>query len=230
MFNSISGEITYKDEERVFLSTGAVEWEIHVSRNSSDDLPEEGQKTKVYMYLYHRDDQLKLFGFSQATERDVFLDLLKVEGVGPRQALKILSGVEVGRFIDALDSEDLDLLSGIPGVGKKTAQKIMLKLKGKLSIMTPAGISMEEDILNALVGMGFDRRSAKSAVSTASRALRESDLDKEELERELFKTALSQLSGGSASGIGFKAGSSENEPTRKTQIPEAPDKEGRGKR
>jgi Holliday junction DNA helicase RuvA len=221
MFNSITGVITYKDEERLFLCAGAVEWEIHISRNSSDDLPEEGQKTRIYLYLYHRDDQLKLFGFSQATERDVFLDLIKVEGVGPRQALKILSGVEVGRFIDALDSEDLDLLSSIPGVGKKTAQKIMLKLKGKLSIMTPAGISMEEDILNALVGMGFDRRSAKGAVSTASRTLRASDLDKEELERELFKTALSQLSGGSASGSGFQAGSSGNGPPKGKRIPEA---------
>lgn len=221
MFNSITGIITYKVEDRVYLSAGAVEWEIHISRSSSDDLPEEGQKTKVYVYLHHRDDQLKLFGFSQATERDVFLDLLKVEGVGPRQALKILSGVEVGRFIDALDSEDLDLLSGIPGVGKKTAQKIILKLKGKLSATTPAGISMEEDILNALVGMGFDRRSAKGAVSTASRTLRESDLDKEELERELFKTALSQLSGGSASGSGFKAGSSGNGPPNGKQTPEA---------
>jgi Holliday junction DNA helicase RuvA len=221
MFNSITGVITYKDEERLFLGAGAVEWEIHISRNSSDDLPEEGQKTKVYLYLYHRDDQLKLFGFSQATERDVFLDLLKVEGVGPRQALKILSGVEVRRFIDALDSEDLDLLSSIPGVGKKTAQKIMLKLKGKLSIMTPAGISMEEDILNALVGMGFDRRSAKGAVSTASRTLRQSDLDREELERELFKTALSQLSGGSASGGGFQAGSSGNATPEGKRIPKA---------
>jgi Holliday junction DNA helicase RuvA len=143
--------------------------------------------------------------------------------VGPRQALKILSGVEVGRFIDALDSEDLDLLSGIPGVGKKTAQKIMLKLKGKLTVSTPAGISMEEDIFNALVGMGFDKRSAKGAVSTASRTLRESNLDKEELERELFKTALSQLSGGSVSGSGFKAGSSEHGPPKGTQIPETTD-------
>ncbi len=213
MFNSISGEITYKDEERLFLSAGAVEWEIHISRNSSDDLPEEGQSTRVYVYLYHRDDQVRLYGFSQILERDVFLDLLKVEGVGPRQALKILSGVEVGRFIDALEGEDLDLLSTIPGVGKKTAQKIMLKLKGKLQVSTPAGISLEEDIINALVGMGFDRRSAKSAVGSAARSLRERELNSEELERELFKSALSQLSGGSkpiAGGAG-RAGSGTEE-------------------
>jgi Holliday junction DNA helicase RuvA len=130
----------------------------------------------------------------------VFLDLLKVEGVGPRQALKILSGVEVGRFIDALEAEDLELLSTIPGVGRKTAQKIMLKLKGKLKVSTPSGISLEEDIVNALVGMGFDRRSAKNAVTSAARGVRERELGEEELERELFKTAIGQLSGGSKPG------------------------------
>jgi Holliday junction DNA helicase RuvA len=186
MFNSISGEITYKDEERLFLSAGAVEWEIHISRSSSDDLPEEGQNTKVYVYLYHRDDQVRLYGFSQILEREVFLDLLKVEGVGPRQAIKILSGVEV-----------------------------MLKLKGKLKVSTPAGISLEEDIINALVGMGFDRRSAKSAVASAARGLREQELGSEELERELFKSALSQLSGGSkpASGGPSRAGAGMEEPS-----------------
>jgi Holliday junction DNA helicase RuvA len=215
MFNSISGEITYKDEERLFLSAGAVEWEIHISRSSSDDLPEEGQNAKLYVYLYHRDDQVRLYGFSQILERDVFLDLLKVEGVGPRQAIKILSGVEVGRFIDALEGEDLELLSTIPGVGKKTAQKIMLKLQGKLKVSTPAGISLEEDIINALVGMGFDRRSAKSAVASAARSLREQEMGSEELERELFKSALSQLSGGSkpASGGPGRAGAGMDEPS-----------------
>jgi Holliday junction DNA helicase RuvA len=188
VFNSLSGEVSYKDEERLFLSSGAVEWEIHVSRNSSDDLPDVGGSCKVYVYLYHRDDQLRLYGFSEVLERDVFLDLLKVEGVGPRQALKILSGVKVGRFIDALETEDLELLS------------------------SPAGISLEEDILNALVGMGFDRRSAKSAVGSAARALRESDMSREELERELFKSALSQLSAGSQSSAGPAAGKSSEGP------------------
>lgn len=195
MFNSIRGEITYKDDNRIFLQAEAVEWEIQVSRSTSDELPEEGQTAKVYVYLHHRDDQMKLFGFSQVVERDVFLDLLKVEGVGPRQALKILSGTEVHRFIEALEGENLEILSAIPGVGKRTAQKIILKLKGKLSVSTPGGVSLEEDLVNALAGMGFDRRSASTAVTSALRALPDRDLDREELERELFKTALAQLSG-----------------------------------
>jgi Holliday junction DNA helicase RuvA len=205
MFNSITGEITYKDEERLFLSSAAVEWEIHISRSSSDDLPEVGRSSKVYVYLHHREDQLRLYGFSQVLERDVFLDLLKVEGVGPRQALKILSGVEVGRFVEALEGEDLELLSTIPGVGKKTAQKIMLKLKGKLKVSTPGSGSLDEDIVSALVGMGFERRNAKNAVVSAARSLRERELSSEELERELFKSALSQLSGASKPGAASAA-------------------------
>jgi len=200
MFNSINGEITYKDEERILLSGTAIEWEIHISRSSSDDFPQPGQSCRVFTYMHHRDDQLKLFGFSTVLERDVFLDLIKVEGVGPRQALKILSGIEVRRFIEALDAEDILALSSIPGVGKKTAQKIMLKLKGKLTVSTPSGVSLEEDIVNALIGMGFDRRSAITAVTAAARALRESELSRENLERELFKIALARLSGGAQTG------------------------------
>ena len=97
MFNSISGQITYKDEERLFLSTGSIEWEVHISRSSSDDLPEEGQRTRVYIYLYHRDDQLRLYGFSQNLERDVFLD----HGLfyfGGRTVVFGIGGLDVATF------------------------------------------------------------------------------------------------------------------------------------
>ena len=93
-------------------------------------------------------------------------------------------------------------LTKLPGIGRKTAQKIMLKLKGKLKVSIPAGISLEEDITNALVGMGFDRRLAKGAVSAAARSLRNSDLGAEDLERELFKSALAQLTGVSQTSAG----------------------------
>jgi Holliday junction DNA helicase RuvA len=174
MFNSLCGTITYKDEGRVFLQSGDVEWEVLTSRTSSEDLPEVGARARVYVHLYHRDDQLRLYGFSQAGERDGFLDLLRVEGVGPRQALRILSGVEVHRLIEALDNEDLGFLSAIPGIGAKTAQKILLKLKGKMAAASPTGVSVEEDVINALVGMGFERKNARAAVSSAHRALKES--------------------------------------------------------
>jgi holliday junction DNA helicase RuvA len=163
-------------------------------------LPGVGEVARVFTHLVHREDSMRLYGFLDQAERALFLDLLRVEGVGPRGALKMLSGVDRERFAAALDSDDVDALSSIPGVGKKTAQKIILALKGKL---TPAGEqqgrSAEDDIVTALVGMGFDRRTAKAAVSAGLKDLAGRALKGEDLERELFKRAVA-IAGGEGAG------------------------------
>ncbi|OHD26117.1 MAG: Holliday junction DNA helicase RuvA [Spirochaetes bacterium GWB1_66_5] len=200
MFNALSGELSYKDETRVFLQTGGVEWEIHTTRISANALPEPGRAARLYVHLYVREDQLRLYGFATAAERAAFLDLLKVEGVGPKQAQKILSGIEVHQLAEALETENLDRLSSIPGIGPKTAQKILLKLRGKLSLGPAPGESLEEDLAGALAGMGFDRKAVRGAVATVMRGLRDSALPREELERELFKRALALL-GGQEAGL-----------------------------
>jgi Holliday junction DNA helicase RuvA len=173
-----------------------VEWELTVSRRALERLPAIGQVARIYTHLVHRDDAMRLYGFSDQAERALFLDLQKVDGVGPRGALKMLSGVDREQFSQALDRDDLDALSAVPGVGRKTAQKIILTLKGKL---TPIGEnpsrSAEDDIATALVGMGFDRKTAKAAATAALKAMAGRDLKGEELERELFKQALS-IAGG----------------------------------
>jgi len=196
MFNSLTGEITFKGDERLCVSTGGVEWDLTASRKALEKLPPVGQVARIYTHLVHRDDAMRLYGFCDQAERALFLDLQKVEGVGPRGALKMLSGVDREQFSQALDRDDLEALSAVPGVGKKTAQKIILTLKGKL---TPIGDSpsrsAEDDISNALVGMGFDRKIAKSAVTSALKSLEGRNLKGEELERELFKLALSFAGG-----------------------------------
>jgi len=205
MFNSLTGEITFKGDERLGLQTGGVEWELTVSRRALDRLPEAGQVARVYTHLVHREDAMRLYGFADQAERALFLDLQKVEGVGPRGALKMLSGVDREAFAAALDRDDVEALSAVPGVGKKTAQKIILALKGKL---TPVGEGRarpaEDDITTALVGMGFDRKTAKSAVAVALTALAGRHLKGEELERELFKQALAIAGGNASSGDGGK--------------------------
>jgi Holliday junction DNA helicase RuvA len=196
MFNSLTGEITFKGDERLCVQTAGVEWELTVSRRALERLPAIGQVARIYTHLVHRDDAMRLYGFSDQAERALFLDLQKVDGVGPRGALKMLSGVDREQFSQALDRDDLDALSAVPGVGRKTAQKIILTLKGKL---TPIGEnpsrSAEDDIATALVGMGFDRKTAKAAATAALKAMAGRDLKGEELERELFKQALS-IAGG----------------------------------
>jgi Holliday junction DNA helicase RuvA len=195
VFNSISGEITEKDEDRLCIATGGVEWELVVSRRAAQRLPAVGQPARLYTHLVHREDAMRLYGFADPGERALFLDLQKVEGVGPRGAMKILSGIERAEFEKALDGEDVDGLSAVPGIGRKTAQKIILTLKGKLTTAgSGAARSIEEDIATALVGMGFDRRSAKAAVGQATRSVAPG-LPPDELERELFRRAVA-IAGG----------------------------------
>jgi Holliday junction DNA helicase RuvA len=190
MFNSLSGEVTLREDDRLCVATGGVEWELAVSRKSAARFPVPGQPVRVYTYLLHREDSMKLYGFLDPAERGLFLDLQKVDGVGPRGAMRILSGIERKDFVEALDRDDVDALSLVPGVGKKTAAKIILTLKGRL---TPsggsAGRASEDDIATALVGMGFDRRIAKAAVAEALKSV-DAGLAPEDLERELFRKAV----------------------------------------
>jgi len=202
MFNSITGEITFKGEERLCVQTGGVEWDIVVSRRALDKLPAVGQAARVYTHLLHREDSMRLYGFLDPAERALFLDLQKVVGVGPRGALKVLSGVDRDQFAEALQRDDVDALSSLPGIGRKTAQKIILTLKGKLTPATEGpGRSAEDDIATALVGMGFDRRTARDAAARAVKSMGSVAMKGEELERELFKRAVA-IAGGEAGGTG----------------------------
>ncbi len=194
MFNKITGKLTAKMVEKIFVSTGSIEWEIITTRVSIEDFPKEGEDVLVYTYLHHKEDQLKLFGFSSEEERNLFLDLIKVDGVGPKLAIKILSGISASDFIEALEVENLERLSSIPGLGKKTAQKIILKLKGKLTPIEKPWDPVVKDIVSALVGMGFDKKVSNEAVKKALTQYNPIEMSKEELEKTLFKTALSILS------------------------------------
>lgn len=192
MFNSIQGKLTEKREDGVCILTGGIEWDIIISRNTYMHLPESGNDCRIFVYLHHREDKLQLFGFHMVRERRLFLNLLKVEGIGPSLGIKILSGITPAHFIKALETQDIELLSGIPGLGKKTAQKIMLKLAGKLSL-EENGSKVHTDIVKALTGMGFDAREARKAVNAAASEIDEGSENKDEYEKKLLKAALTRL-------------------------------------
>lgn len=196
MFNSLTGEITFKGDDRLGLQTGGVEWDLTVSRKALDKLPPAGQVARVYTHLVHREDVMRLYGFADQAERALFLDLQKVPGVGPRKAIEMISRVDREQFVQALDHDDVETLSSLPGVGKTTAQKVILALKGKLTpVGDGKGRPAAEDITTALVGMGFDRKTARSAVAAALGALAGRGLSGEELERELLRRSLAIASG-----------------------------------
>ncbi|HUV07146.1 MAG TPA: Holliday junction branch migration protein RuvA [Spirochaetia bacterium] len=193
MFNSLVGTISDKDKDTVLLTIGGIEWELSISSQTSSQLPDKGEQAKIYTFLYHRDDQLKLFGFSTLEERELFLGLTRVEGVGPRLALKILSGTGVADFLSAVENEDMESLVCIPGLGKKTAQKIIFQLKGKISLMNNGATAEHEDIVQALAGMGFDRREAKHTVMEVMKELKGHFNSAEDLERELLRKSLQRI-------------------------------------
>ena len=200
MFNSISGTLTGKSMESIYIETHGIEWEIFVSALSAERFGTVGSTVKVYTWLYHREDQMRLFGFLTPAERNLFLNLTKVEGIGPKQALKILSGLDSAALETALEEGDVARLQSIPGIGKKTAQKMVLALKGQLTGLKDIGRadtlkkSEFEDIITALINMGYDRKRAAETVETVAKSMRTNGVDPAAKEEELFRTAIVNLS------------------------------------
>ncbi len=192
MIHSLTGTISGVEPNALHLETGGgIEWALQISAKTAETLPGIGESTRVFTYVHHRDDQLSLFGFATAAERSVFTDLLRVGGIGPRQALRILSGMSVEQLVRSLDEENVEALTRVPGLGKKTAQKILLTLRGKLSLReTSSTGGRADDIVEALVEMGFDRGKAKTVVT----ALRAESPDGRGEEGELLRRAIVRLS------------------------------------
>jgi Holliday junction DNA helicase RuvA len=198
MFNSIQGIITGKRNDTVYMETDGVEWDIMMPATDSAALPEIGEKAKVWTWLYHKEDGMRLFGFFSDVRRATFLELLKVDGIGPKGAIKIMGGIGQEELENALDSEDLGRLEKVPGLGKKTAQKMLLTLKGKLTRASDVSetVSPYADLVNALASMGFDKRAAVEALSKAARSQEVMSVSNEaEKEKTLFKQAILYLSG-----------------------------------
>ncbi len=197
MFNRIMGKLRGRSGESLYVLTGGLEWDISVPTRSLALFGPVGGDVEVFVWLQHWDEGMRLFGFPTEAERSLFLDLTKVEGIGPKQALKILSGISPQDLKLALDAGDLRALKRIPGVGPKLGQKMVLALKGKLVDMDDSGgagmpSSPWDDLVSALADMGFDRRAAEKAVRSRAAAL-PPDSGKEG-EAELFRQALFELS------------------------------------
>jgi Holliday junction DNA helicase RuvA len=203
MLNSITGRLSEKRADSICIDTGGVEWELAVPARSVDDFGKIGEETRAFAWLHHYEDGMRLYGFASEAERSAFKELMKVEGIGPKQALRILSGIKPEALGAALDAEDLASLQKIPGVGPKLAQKMMLSLKGKLvsgeSAARGSGGAAGKwsDVVRALVDMGFDRKAAEKAVAEAAKGGGSASADRgPEAERELFRRALLDLSAG----------------------------------
>ncbi len=200
MFNRIKGIFSGHAEDALHISTGAIEWEIITPVRDPSFFSHSGEEVELFTWLHHYEDGMRLYGFFTVAERQLFLDLQKVEGIGPRQAFKILQGIAPRTLATMLDNGDLASLQKIPGIGPKTAQKMMLALKGKLIALegeaAAVGVSASQgrfrDVARALVDMGFDRRDVERTIAQLGSSADETP----EMEKELFRKALMELSTG----------------------------------
>lgn len=171
MIAFLRGRIREKNTGGIVLDVNGVGYELYLSANSLSKMPAIGEEASLFTYLHVRDDALQLFGFATSAEKELFGHLLSVSGVGPRVALSILSAFSVTTLKKAIAMEDVDLISAIPGIGKKSAQRLILELKGKLALpdlkvpaASGASSSAFVEARNALVGLGYSVAEANSAL------------------------------------------------------------------
>ncbi len=167
MIGRIAGTLVEKSPPQVVVSAHGVGYEIDVPMSTFCNLPRTGEAVELLTHLVVREDAHLLFGFLTARERDAFRQLIKVSGVGPKVALAVLSGLTVEDLSQAVAAEDAARLTRVPGIGKKTAERLVLELRDKLPAVAPAARSEAPhapDVLNALLGLGYNAREASAAV------------------------------------------------------------------
>jgi Holliday junction DNA helicase RuvA len=193
MFNSIQGIVSAKGSEALYLFSGDIEWDIAMPSSDIQGYALNSE-CRVFTWLYHREDQMRLYGFASERRRATFLELLKVEGIGPKGAIKILGGISQEELEKALENGDLARLEAVPGLGKKTAQKMLLALKGKLISVqeTSSANTPYNDLVEALASMGYDRRTAVEALAKSD-AVIDAVITGVEREKLLFKEAIVYL-------------------------------------
>ncbi len=165
MINSLYGTLQVMESNRIWLlSEGGIEWDIAVSSRTIHYLTKDqgDQKlVRLYTHLYHKDDVHLLFGFATIQERLLFRSLLRVNGIGPRNALQILSHLEVEQIVAEIEQGSYQLLHSVPGIGEKSAQRIVLSLKGSVNLSS----SPAADIEQALVEMGYSRSTVQRTLA-----------------------------------------------------------------
>ncbi|MCF7934088.1 MAG: Holliday junction branch migration protein RuvA [Spirochaetia bacterium] len=206
MIDAIHGELLRVETNTVVIGTPSIDFACTVSSTTSSMLgnlgAEDRQSVHLYTHLHHKEDVMQLFGFATRDERTMFFEVTKVQGIGPKQAVKILSGISVRDLAVALDAGDIDRLTQIPGLGKKTAQKMILALRSKLDLFSEE-IPVQQssgslpplcmEMLHALTEMGYDKRLAKIAVTESYQELSETVTDDRTLEERLFKASIIRL-------------------------------------
>ena len=197
MIAHLSGKLLSKQPNQVIVDVNGVGYEVHVPLSTFYELGEVGSPVQLRIYTHVREDTIALFGFKSANEKLMFEQVTSISGIGPKLGITILSGMPVDELVAAIRQSNLARLTSIPGIGKKTAERLVVELRDKLAKTVPTGeqtaaqgVSQpQEDVISALVNLGYAKPSAEKAVQTVV-----STSKTDPAFEELLRTALRQLS------------------------------------
>jgi Holliday junction DNA helicase RuvA len=200
MIATLAGKITHKDQNGVVVEVQGVGFEVVIPLSTYQSLPEAGVEVRLFTYLHVREDILKLFGFATDEERQIFKLLISISGVGPSTGMSILSGMSVRELKRAIMYEDFKSLSAVPGIGKKTAQRLIVDLKEKINtVAVPVDAARQEpadkdlrmfnDAMGALTSLGIKPQAARMAIDKVIKEEGREKLTVQELIRKAIKYA-----------------------------------------
>jgi Holliday junction DNA helicase RuvA len=193
MIAHLRGRLIAKHPNQAIVEAGGVGYDVVISVPTFSDLPAIGSEVALHVHTHVREDALALFGFLRAEEKQLFEKLIGVSGIGPKLAITILSGMPADAMVAAIRGNDVARLTRIPGIGKKTAERMVLELRDKLAAFAeaPAAVAsggIDEDVISALLNLGYQRPAAERALAGVKNG------DKPENFDVLFRGALAQLS------------------------------------
>ncbi len=177
MIGRIAGVLLEKNPPQLLIDVNGVGYEIEVPMSTFYNLPVIGQSVSLHVHMVVREDAQLLFGFGSEDERRAFRQLIRISGVGARIALALLSGLSVAELVQAVALQDSGRLVKVPGIGKKTAERLLLELKGKLGDELSGAVAGERtlparsDVINALLGLGYSDKEAQGAVKALPEGL-----------------------------------------------------------
>jgi Holliday junction DNA helicase RuvA len=167
MIASLRGKLISKRPDNVIVDVHGVGYSVQVPLTLLSDLPEEHTDVFLHVHTHVREDALLLYGFQTEDEKRIFTTLIGISGVGPKTALNLLSTIPPDKFYNAINTEDVDVLCKVPGLGKKTAHRLILELREKLPSIREKKSSVYEDTLSALVNLGYRKNEAQNALDKA---------------------------------------------------------------
>lgn len=176
MIGRIAGKLIAKNPPQVMVDVGGVGYELDVPMSTFYNLPATGEAVVLVTHLQVREDAHTLYGFGTQEERAAFRQLIRISGIGARTALSVLSGLSVDELATAVATQDVARLTKVPGIGKKTSERLLLELKGKLADALPGSGETKAggtsaDVLNALLALGYSEKEALAAVRTLAPGL-----------------------------------------------------------